>query len=765
MKTKMRIVQTAVIAAACAAGTAHAASIEWDDEAADGLWNNPTNWVGDVLPTSSDLAYITSPYVVNFTDGMTNTVNRSIVREGATLNITGGELKGGQAGNTVRDIVGQTSGHSYINQSGGLYNPQHILRIGSGALGTVNLSGGECRVTRGGNSLDGSLPGTSLQIGDLGTLNITNSLFGTRSGAEIKGVFHVSGAASTITIGDTGGNGDGSWYQASNAVLRVGISTNGVSAITLNDNGAVSGSPAVILDPGSILDVSFIDGALETNFWAVLDNSAGTFQNLGMVFDPSVDTNDWGYIVSNNVLYVGYGLGWPAGENVVGPPSPGRTIYWTGAGGDTASDNPTNWVLDTAATIPATWGPYDSDTWHIGNANVTGVDPGTDYVVDYDGTAVATGQNTLWVGDGAQGTLNFNSGVLSFNQSASSRQDFGFSNADGKGTLNMNGGELTLNAARFAINGGEGNFNLNGGTVNIGRQYADYSLQVGVNSGSTGTVTVTGGRIFTRGGVKLGADGGAATGIFSVEGSAATSLSIGSNGTSIDGRWVQYAGSVLKPRIDATTTGVTPIVIVDDDGNPATSYNADVFFYDGALLDVDWMPGVTNFNTFDVMTWQGQLQTNGLAFASTVDTNVWSFAIVDANSDGTNDTLRVTAYGETPNGTPYPWLLSYGLTADDDEVDNDGDGLLTWEEYVAGTIPTDPSSVLAITSGESLGGSDFVITWQSVEGKTYSVITNTSLAIPNKGTVASGIAGELNETSYTGTIGSAETVFYEIGVE
>lgn len=763
MKNKLKLIHAAALAVALAGVSAQAASIEWDSGAGDGVWTNALNWAGDVLPGDADLAYISTGETVIFQEGYTNTTRQQIIRGGSTLNITGGKLEGSKSGNTVRDIVGQTSGHSYLNQSGGFYQCSHILRIGSGALGTVNLSGGSANISRGGNALIGGNPGTSVQIGSLGTLNITNSTFWTRTGVEIDGggMFHVYGGYSPeILIGHSSGQvSDGDWFQSSNAVLKVGISTNGLTPIVL-ENNAEAGDPIVTLDFGSVLDVSFVDGAMETNFWPVLDASSGiAFNNLGLVFDAGVDTNDWGFIVSNKVLYVGYGLGWPAGEEVIGPPSPGRTLYWTGAGGDSDSSNPTNWVLDLAASVTADWGPYDMDLWRIAHSSVAGIEQGTNYAVDYDATAVNNGQADIDVGDGAQGTLNYNSGNLSFGVTGS-RQEFGV-NANGDGTLNMNGGDLNLNTVRFGLNGGTGTLNLNGGTLNIGRGYGDYSMWIGHGGSSTGTVNVTGGRVFTRTGVKLG-DGGA-IGIFNIEGSVASVLGIGSN-NSIDGNWVQNAGSILRVRMDAG--GVTPISIVNKIDNPTNDVNsANVTFNTGSVLDVGWMPGVTNYNTFDLMTWDGELMESNLTFASSVDTSIWSFEFVDTNADTTNDTLRATAYGETANGTPFGWLLDYGLTGDDDEVDNDGDGLLTWEEYRTGTNPTNSASVLAVTGGEGIGGGDFVITWQSVEGVEYSVITNTSLVFPNRGTEASGIVGLPTETSYTGSVNAADAVFYEVGVE
>ncbi len=126
--------------------------------------------------------------------------------------------------------------------------------------------------------------------------------------------------------------------------------------------------------------------------------------------------------------------------------------------------------------------------------------------------------------------------------------------------------------------------------------------------------------------------------------------------------------------------------------------------------------------------------------------------------------LDITTAAFTANGTPISWLTDYGLTSADDELDSDGDGLLNWEEYLAGTVPTSSGSVLEINSiSDSADG--LVITWQSVGGKSYSVLTNTSLTAGTAGTAASGIDGRDGETSYTGTVSGADTIFYSIGVE
>jgi hypothetical protein len=75
----------------------------------------------------------------------------------------------------------------------------------------------------------------------------------------------------------------------------------------------------------------------------------------------------------------------------------------------------------------------------------------------------------------------------------------------------------------------------------------------------------------------------------------------------------------------------------------------------------------------------------------------------------------VFAEDRAMNNTPHWWLASHGLTnrAWDLEAvdDQDGDGALTWQEYVADTVPTNASSVLAVT-GIRPDGSSVVVEWE-----------------------------------------------------
>jgi hypothetical protein len=746
--------------------TAQAITAEWDGGGGpDTDWFNDANWLNATPPTNvSDTAKISgSPYEITFSGG-TNANLAAINLLLGSMTISGGSFNADSTYPNATHIGGTAGQVATLNQTGGSAQFQNLeIGYGNGFEGIYNISGGDAIVS-GASRL--SLYSVFLGRTDtgsgagIGTIEISGGTFSTRQGVQVGGsgtldgvgVFSVLGSgADEIDIGgyDTN-NVQGGWYQYSNSTLRVGIDSGGITPIQ------ISGGNAVFAE-GSILDVSFLGEHVETNQWTIM-NTDGMLTDARMGFASTVDTNLWNFGVTNgNSLWVTYGMGGysPATNDV--PPEAGRSLYWTGLAGTTDPLDKDNWATDISGT-PATWGVYDDDNWFIGDSDII-TDPETISVVDYDGGAAFTVQDRLEVGMGRTGILNFNDEEIRF--SYAGINTIGGRSADGTGTLNLNSGTLWITRVRVGSDGAQGSINIDGGDLTINNMWSNAAdgrnagTYIGYGStGGTGTINVVSGSMVTRGGVCLGVLGD--TGIFSVQGSAADFINIGTLNT-VDGFWYQSAGSVLKARIDEG--GVTPIFIDDKGGS-----SADVTFESGSILDLGWMPGVTNYGTFDVMTWEGDLASNGLSLATSVDTNIWSFSFADTDSDGTNDTLRATAYGETANGTPFPWLSEYGLTEVDDQVDNDGDGLLTWEEYVAGTVPTNTASVLEVNSLASIG-TDYVITWQSVEGKSYSIITNTSLTFPVNGVEATGIIGLPTETSYTSSFPTASSVFYEIGVE
>ena len=83
------------------------------------------------------------------------------------------------------------------------------------------------------------------------------------------------------------------------------------------------------------------------------------------------------------------------------------------------------------------------------------------------------------------------------------------------------------------------------------------------------------------------------------------------------------------------------------------------------------------------------------------------------------------------NGVPQSWFYDNGFTNAWDtagQLDQDHDGMLTWEEWVAGTSPTNMNDVLALDIqpvGDAASG--MVLVWPSVSNRVYKVWRSTDL--------------------------------------
>jgi len=116
----------------------------------------------------------------------------------------------------------------------------------------------------------------------------------------------------------------------------------------------------------------------------------------------------------------------------------------------------------------------------------------------------------------------------------------------------------------------------------------------------------------------------------------------------------------------------------------------------------------------------------------------------------------------------YAWLQQFGLPADGsaDYADPDGDGLNNWQEWRAGTDPTDPLSVLRLLTPVP-GPSGVSVSWQSVSHRTYFLERSTNLGVaPAFLPLSSNIVGQAGSTTLLDTNAAGiGPVFYRVGVQ
>jgi hypothetical protein len=128
--------------------------------------------------------------------------------------------------------------------------------------------------------------------------------------------------------------------------------------------------------------------------------------------------------------------------------------------------------------------------------------------------------------------------------------------------------------------------------------------------------------------------------------------------------------------------------------------------------------------------------------------NITFAGVVDVDGDGLPDTWEMQVFGTlSRNGAG----------------DQDGDGMSDLAEFMAGTDPTDPDSLLRLTGIQRVVGG-FEIRWTSVSGKTYS-LQRSPAANGAFSDIVTGISGTAPENIRFDPASATNIHFYRIKLE
>ena len=150
--------------------------------------------------------------------------------------------------------------------------------------------------------------------------------------------------------------------------------------------------------------------------------------------------------------------------------------------------------------------------------------------------------------------------------------------------------------------------------------------------------------------------------------------------------------------------------------------------------------------------------------------NVPTSVDLAANPRISGGTIDVGAYEfqNPPSTLSYAWAQQFGIPTDGsaDYVDPDADGLNNWQEWQAGTDPTNAASVLKMLGVvPTNNASQLVLTWQSVVDITYVLQFSTNLASPFT-TLQSNLMSSSTTRDFIATNATPQVpVFYRVGIQ
>ncbi len=488
------------------------------------------------------------------------------------VNVTGGTL------NSVNNmLIGVNGGVGTVTQTGGAvsFGGWMAIGFGAGAAGSsYNISGGSLTGNGGAPLEIGADRAGSMSISGTATVNVDKIAVGIRNNSN--GTLDISGGTTTTKFlavaGDQGGATHTGVVNITGGVNTIAagagqsyVGRQAGSTGTLNLNGGAltnaSGQDFHIGFEGGTGNLNITNGgSLTHNWWVNVARSAGSSgqitvsgagstltqsagqTNIGEDGSGALTVSAGGVVNTADEMWVGRNGGSSGTVLVEGAGSAinfANHLFVGGAGSGSLTQTGGSLNLNgrrvqiaesggaAVGVVNLTGGTLNNSEWfHVGSGAGANGTVNVNYTIPTD--TLTTG--AFYVGNnGATGTLNIVSGVVTANNVAE------IGRGGGTGNYNQSGGSLAVGGL-FALGiGGTGIGSISGGTTSSGGDFrvgdgggtgtlnisgtasitANGEFQVGNGLGN-GTVNMTGGNILANSWVAIGRDGG--SGVFNLSG-------------------------------------------------------------------------------------------------------------------------------------------------------------------------------------------------------------------------------------------------------
>lgn len=210
-----------------------------------------------------------------------------------------------------------------------------------------------------------------------------------------------------------------------------------------------------------------------------------------------------------------------------------------------------------------------------------------------------------------------------------------------------------------------------------------------------------------------------------------------------DGRrtWQEYRDNTIPTNFYSALITLVPLVEPYGEISPATN----ILILKGSSTNIS----ITSTNYYYYVA--GVL-TNGTAITGEFGARSYDFLYTNVQAYRTGIVQGLIRPYTATQGTPVWWLANYGILTDFDEAeadDDDFDSMLTRDEYLAGTVPTNRRSVFQIVGQGRIGASNYIHWLGGTVGPTNPYIVYFSTNLP------SGIwtqTGRVNRADGTNTL-------------